>query len=65
MAARLVQKQALRWFDVKDAFLQVLQEKLLKVILRGELVKRNPPGQVGAKAWFDIFHTARHRGTQL
>ena len=44
--------------DVKDAFLQVPQEKPLKVILRGEelLVKRNLPGQrVGAKAWFNFF----------
>ena len=43
---------------MKDAFLQVPQEKDLKVNLRGEvsLVKRNLPGQrVGAKAWFDVF----------
>ena len=51
-------------FDVKDALLQVPQEKPLKVILRGEeyLVKRNLPKQrVGAKAWFD-FSRVPHRG---
>ena len=50
--------QALGCLDVKDACLQVPQEKPLKVILRGEefLVKRNLPGQrVGAKAWSDFF----------
>ena len=44
--------------DVKDVFLQVPQEKPLKVSLRGRefLAKRNLSGQrVGAKAWFDIF----------
>ena len=43
--------------DVKGAFLQVPQEKPLKVILRGKdlLVKRNLPGQRdGAKACFDF-----------
>ena len=40
--------------DVKDAFLQVPQEKALKVNLRGEL--ESLPGQrVGAKAWYDFF----------
>ena len=50
--------------DVKDAFSQVPQEKLLTVNLRGEefFVKRNLPGQrVGAKAWFEL----PHQGTQL
>ena len=44
--------QTLGCLDVKDAFLQVPQEKPLKVILRGAefLVKRNQPGQrVGRK----------------
>ena len=44
--------------DVEDAFLQVAQEKPLKVNLRGEecLVKKKPTGQrAGAKAWFDFF----------
>ena len=43
---------------MKDAFLQVPQEKPLKVNLRREdlLAKRNLPGQgVGAKAWFDFL----------
>ena len=46
--------QMLGCLDAKGAYLQVPQEKPLKVNLRGEefLVKRNPPGQrVGAKAW--------------
>ena len=50
--------QVLGCLGVKDAFLQVPQEKPLKVNLRGEelLVKRNLPGQrAGAKAWFDFF----------
>ena len=52
-----VLSQVLGCLDVKDAFLQVPQERPLKVILRGEefLVKRNLPRQrVGAKAWFDF-----------
>ena len=48
--------QMLGCLDVKDAFWQVPQEKPLKVNLRGELVKRNLPGQrVAAKAWLDFF----------
>ena len=52
--------------DVKDAFLQVQQEKPLKVDLRGEepLVKRNLPGQrVGAKAWFDFSQSTSPRNS--
>ena len=43
--------------DVKEAFLQVPQEKPSKVNLREEfLAKRDLPGQrVGAKAWLDFF----------
>ena len=43
---------------MKDAFLQVPQEKPWKVNLGGEefLVKRNLPGErVGAKALYDFF----------
>ena len=50
--------QVLGCLDVKDAFLQVPQEKPLKVNLTREelLVRRNILGQrVGAKAWFCFF----------
>ena len=45
-------------FDIKDAFLQVPQEKPMKVALNGSeyQVLRNLPGQrIGAKAWFSHF----------
>jgi len=50
--------RALGCLGVKDAFLQVPQEKPLKVNLRGEefRAERNLPGQrVGAKAWCVSF----------
>ena len=59
--------QALGWFDVKDAFLQVPQENPLKVNLRGEefSVKRWLPGQrVGAKSMVRLLYRVPHRGTQ-
>ena len=58
--------QMLGCLDVKDAFLQVPQEKPLKVNLRGEefLGKRNLPGQrVGAKAWFDFSQSTSPRNS--
>ena len=44
--------------DIKDAFLQVPQDKDMKVTLNGSeyQVLRNLPGQrIGAKAWFNYF----------
>ena len=49
--------QKLGCLDVKDAFLQVPQEKPSKLNLRGDefLAKRTLPGQrVGTKTWFDF-----------
>jgi hypothetical protein len=44
--------------DIKDAFLQVPQEKLVEVSLYNQkyIIKRNLPGQrLGAKAWYWFF----------
>jgi hypothetical protein len=44
--------------DIKDAFLQVPQEKLVMVSLYNQqyIIRRNIPGQrLGAKAWYWHF----------
>ena len=59
-AGRSEEEVMLATMDIKDAFLQVPQEKPLRLKMPGGdfIVLKNLPGQrIGAKAWFDYFST--------
>ena len=59
-AGRSEEKVMLGTMDIKDAFLQVPEEELLRLKMPGRdfIVLKNLPGQrIGAKPWFDYFST--------